>query len=69
MSTFAYEDKADQKSLSSIDLHDHVAVIYESHQNKVEVLAELCRIGLERNELCLFATHGWKDIETHLRHA
>ena len=69
MSFFAHEDRVNPKSLSSIDLHDHVAIIYDSQQNKVQVLAELCRIGLERNELCLIATHGWKDIDKQLRGA
>ena len=36
---------------------------------KVEVLAELCRIGLERNERCLLATVQGKDIGEHLRNA
>ena len=69
MSFFAHENIVDPKSLSSIDLHDHAAVIYDSQRNKIEVLAELCRIGLERNELCLIVTHGWKETEMHLRSA
>jgi PAS domain-containing protein len=67
MSFFTHEDKVNPKSLSSIDIHDNVAIIYDSQQNKVQVLSELCRIGLERNEQCLIATHGWKDIDTQLR--
>jgi PAS domain-containing protein len=69
MSFFLHEDKVHPKSLRSIDLHDHVAIIYESQQKKVEVLAELCRIGLERNERCILATVEGKDIATHLRRA
>jgi PAS domain S-box-containing protein len=69
MSFFLHEDKVNSKSLRSIDLHDHVAVIYESQQKKVEVLAELCRIGLERNERCILATVEGKDIGMHLRQA
>lgn len=69
MSFFLHEDKVNSKSLRSIDLHDHVAIIYESQQMKVELLAELCRIGMERNERCLLATVEGKDIATHLRRA
>jgi PAS domain-containing protein len=69
MSFFLHEDKVHPKSLRSIDLHDHVAIIYESQQKKVEVLAELCRIGLERNERCMLSTVEGKDIATLLRRA
>jgi len=69
MSFFLHEDKVNRKSLRSIDLHDHVAIVYESQRMKVEVLAELCRIGLERNERCLLTTVEGKDLETHLRNA
>ncbi|HEY3419476.1 MAG TPA: MEDS domain-containing protein [Methanomassiliicoccales archaeon] len=57
------------KSLRSIDLHDHVAIIYESQQSMFDLLAELCRIGIERNERCLIATFEGNEIETHLRRA
>jgi PAS domain-containing protein len=69
MSFFLLEDKVNSKSLRSIDLHDHVAIIYESQKKKVEVLAELIRIGMERNERCILATVEGKDIATHLRRA
>ena len=69
MSFFLHEDNANLKSLRSIDIHDHVAVIYESQQKKVEVLAELVRIGLERNERCVLATVEGKDMADHLRRA
>jgi PAS domain S-box-containing protein len=69
MSFFLHEDKVNPKSLRSIDLHDQVAIVYESQLMKVEVLAELCRIGLERNERCVLATVEGKDIEMHLRRA
>jgi PAS domain S-box-containing protein len=68
MSFFLHEDKVHNKSLRSIDQHDHVAVVYESQQMKVDVLVELCRIGLERNERCIFSTVEGKNIEAHLRH-
>lgn len=69
MSFFLHEDKVNPKSLRSIDLHDHVAIIYVSHLNKVDVIAELCRIGLERNERCFIATEEGEEIERHLRSA
>ncbi len=67
MSFFLHEDKVNPKSLRAIDLHDHVAIIYVSQLNKVDVLAELCRIGLERNERCFIVTKEGEDIERHLR--
>jgi PAS domain-containing protein len=67
MSFFLHEDRVSPQSLRSIDTHDHVAIVYESQQNKADVLAELCRIGLERNELCLFATNEGDEIESLLR--
>ena len=57
------------KSLSSIDLHDHVAIIYESQKIMFDLLAELCRIGLDRNERCLIATFDGEDIKSYLRMA
>jgi PAS domain S-box-containing protein len=57
------------KSLSSIDLHDHVAIVYETRQSMFDLLAELCKIGLERNEKRLISTYEGKEIETHLRRA
>ena len=57
------------KSLQSIDIHDHVAIVYESQQNKAEVLAELCRIGFDRNEQCLIATSEAKEIGPLLQRA
>lgn len=56
-------------SLRSIDIHDHVAIVYESQQKKVEVLAEMVRIGLERNERCVLATVEGKDMADNLRRA
>jgi PAS domain S-box-containing protein len=69
MSFFAHEDKVNPKSLSSIDLHDHVAIIYESQKSMFDLLAELCRIGLDRNERCLIATFEGEDIKSYLRMA
>ena len=50
-------------------LNDHVAIVYESQKIKVDLLAELCRIGLERNERCLIATFEGEDIRSYLRMA
>jgi PAS domain S-box-containing protein len=69
MSFFAHEDQVNPKSLSSIDLHDHVAIIYESQKSMFDLLAELCRIGLDRNERCLIATFEGEDIKSYLRMA
>ncbi len=69
MSFFAHEDKVNPKSLSSIDVHDHVAIIYESQKIMFDLLAELCRIGLDRNERCLIATFEGEDIRSYLRMA
>ena len=69
MSFFHHEDKVNLKSLRSIDIHDQVAIVYESQESKVEVLAELVRIGLERNERSVLATVEGKDLADHLRRA
>jgi PAS domain S-box-containing protein len=69
MSFFAHEDKVNPKSLSSIDIHDHVAIIYETQKSMFDLLAELCRIGLDRNEQCLIATFEGDDIRSYLRMA
>jgi PAS domain S-box-containing protein len=69
MSFIAHQDRVNPKSLSSIDLHDHVAIIYESQKSMYDLLAELCRIGLERNERCLIATFEGEDIKNYLRRA
>jgi PAS domain-containing protein len=69
MSFFLHEDNVNLNSLRSIDIHDHVAIVYESQQKKVEVLAEMVRIGLERNERCVLATVEGKDMADNLRRA
>lgn len=69
MSFFLHDDQVNPKSLRSIGLNDHVAIVYESQQNKVDVIAELCRIGFERNERCLVSSVEGTGIGDHMRRA
>lgn len=39
-----------------IDANGHVAVFYDTPSDRWKILAEYFRIGLERNELCVFVT-------------
>ncbi len=42
----------------SIDVHDHIAVLYYSYEERINSAASLLSIGLERNELCVYITAG-----------
>jgi hypothetical protein len=44
--------------LKNIDVHDHIAVLYYSYEEKIISAASLLSIGLERNELCIYVTSG-----------
>jgi len=40
--------------IASLKLHDHVCMIYESPKEQFGVIAPFIRIGLERNEKCIY---------------
>lgn len=55
------KDKADvslssdlEKALAEVKVHDHLCLIYESHAEQMATVIPFIRMGLERNERCVY---------------
>ncbi len=42
------------KALSGLDVHDHLCLIYESHEEQLAAVIPFIRMGLERKEQCIY---------------